>query len=396
MNRPEDITRSALVERASSVADIVCEFERESDAMRALHPESVKALRDADLFKVIQPRRIGGFGMDLPTIHAITMALCRGCASTGWVYLVTGAHTWVLGMFPEAAQDEIKADDPDTFIPGTLASQGKAQLLDDGVRVSGRWQFASGCDHGRWGLFAARQSDSTREDPKHVHVLVPSTDYTIEDTWHSMGLRGTGSKDVIMDEVFVPRHRTMPTGDLFEGISDAARAHDSFVYRFPVLPSLTYLLTAPAPALEIARRIYSGYLDMTASRRDRYDGSSKAKKAPNQVRIAESWAEIQSAALMVEDITRIFDTALAQREPFDIDTRVEVKWRASYVIHLCRRAADRLFDAAGANSIYDRSALLPLVQSLHTASHHAAADFDNNATSFGSQTLGLGPGTWLV
>ena len=200
-------------------------------------------------------------------------------------------------MFPETAQDELKADDPDTFIPGTLASQGKAQLVDGGARVSGRWQFASGCDHGRWGLFAAMQSDSTPEDPQHVHVLVPSTDFTIEDTWYSMGLRGTGSKDVIMDDVFVPGYRTVPTGDLFEGVSEAACAHDSFVYQFPVLCSLTYLLTAAALAL--TRRIYGEYLDMTVSRRDRYDGSSKAKKAPNQVRIAESWAELQSAELMV-------------------------------------------------------------------------------------------------
>ena len=394
MNRPEDLTRNALVARALTVADIVREFERESDEMRMLHPQSVQALRDADLFKVIQPRRIGGFEMDLATLHAVTLALGSGCSSTAWVYLVTGAHTWVLGMFPETAQDELKADDPDTFIPGTLASQGKAQLVDGGARVSGRWQFASGCDHGRWGLFAAMQSDSTPEDPQHVHVLVPSTDFTIEDTWYSMGLRGTGSKDVIMDDVFVPGYRTVPTGDLFEGVSEAACAHDSFVYQFPVLCSLTYLLTAAALAL--TRRIYGEYLDMTVSRRDRYDGSSKAKKAPNQVRIAESWAELQSAELMVQEITRTFDTALAKHEPFDIDTRIEVKWRASYAIRLCRRAADRLFDAAGANSIYDRSALLPLVQSLHTASHHAAADFDNNATRFGSHKLGLGPGTWLI
>ncbi len=394
MNRPEDLTRGALVERALSVADMVREFEQESDLMRVLRPQSVKALRDAELFKVIQPQRIGGFEMDLPTLHAVTMALGTGCAATGWVYLVTGAHTWVLGMFPEAAQDELKADDPDTFIPGTLASQGKAQIVDGGVRISGRWQFASGCDYGRWGLFAAVRSDSTPEDPKHVHVLVPNTDYMIEDTWYTMGLRGTGSKDVIMDDVFVPAYRTMPTGDLFNGISEAACAHHSFVYQFPVLSSLTYLLTAPV--LSLARRIYAEYIDMTVSRRDRYDGSSKMKKAPVHLRIAESWAEIQSAELMVQDISRIFDTALAKRERFDIDTRVEVKWRASYAIHLCRRAADRLFDSAGANSIYDRSALLPLVQSLHTASHHAATDFDNNATSFGSQKLGLGPGTWLV
>ncbi len=383
-----------LVGRAREVAEVVAQHERESDDARSLHPASVAALRDAGLFKLIQPRRIGGYERGLSTLHAVARALGAGCTATSWVYTVTGAHTWVLGMFPEETQDEIALDDPDTIIPGTLASQGKATPVDGGFRLSGQWQFASGCDHARWGLFCAKQTDSSGNEPKHVHVMVPSRDYRIEDTWHVMGLRGTGSKDVVVEGAFVPAHRTMPTGQLFSAESPAATRHATHVYQVPVLPSLTYLLTAPV--LAITQRIYDAHVERTAGRRDRYDGSSKARKAGTQMRVAEAWAEIQCADALVRETTGELERLVDQGLRADDATRIAIKWRASYAVRLCCRAADRLFEASGANTVYEREPILRLVQSLHTAAHHAAADFDNNATSFGSFALGQGPGTWLL
>jgi alkylation response protein AidB-like acyl-CoA dehydrogenase len=393
MNIGQPTSREKLVGTATEVAANLRALEAGNQQHRMLHPDAIALISDAGLFKLIQPARIGGMEADIPTLQAVGRALSLGCAATGWVYLVTGAHTWILGSFPQAAQDELHADDPNTFVPGSLASNGKAQIVDGGFQVSGRWQFASGCDYGRWALLCSMQSDSTREDPKHIHYLVPASDFAIEDTWYTLGLRGTGSKDIVVENAFVPAHRTMPTGDLFEGVSPHAQAHDSFVYEFPVLASLTFLVTGAAMAL--ADRIYAEFVSLTSHRRDRYDGSTKAKKATVQARLGESWSEIQCAELLVGEIASTFDKAREKRQAFDVQTRLDVKMRASYAVTLCRRASDRLFDAAGANSIYERSALLPLIQNLHTASHHAIIDFDNNATAFGSQALGLGPGTIL-
>jgi alkylation response protein AidB-like acyl-CoA dehydrogenase len=387
-------THEELVSRAEAVAEKVARFELESDQRRSLHPESVAAMREAGLFKVIQPRRIGGYEQGLPTLQAVSRALGAGCTAASWVYTVTGAHTWVMGMYPEEVQDEIYEDDPDTLIPGTLAAQGKATPVDGGFRISGQWQFASGCDHARWGLFCARQTDSEKGAPKHIHVMVPASDYRIEDTWHVMGLRGTGSKDVVMDDAFVPAHRAMATGDLFDAATPAASRHATGVYRFPILPSLTYLLTGPV--LAITDRIYEAHVERTAGRRDRYDGSSKAGKQATQIRVAESWAEIRSAKAFVREIEKDYRGWLARDERPSDEERISVKWRAAYAVRLCTRAADRLFEASGANTVYEREPILRLVESLHTAAHHAAADFDNNATSFGSFALGQGPGTFLI
>ncbi len=387
------IDRAALIVNAKQVADKLRPFESEHEKRRTLHPDAVQILRDSDLFKVIQPQRIGGFEAGISALHAVGKELTCGCAASGWVYMVTAAHTWMLGMYADSAQDELSASDPDTILPGSLASSGKADLVAGGFRINGRWQFGSGCDYGKWVIVGATQSNSTREDPKHVHALVPEGDFEIDDTWHTLGLRGTGSKDIIINDAFVPTHLAMATGTLFEGGSPHARSHETFCYQLPVLATLTFFLTAPT--LAITHRIYDEFVKLTAVRKDRYDGSTKAKKQSVQIRVAESWAEIQSAELLVAEITRIFDRASELGEPFDVQTRVEVKMRASYAVTLCRRAADRLFDAAGANSIYERSPLLGLLKNLNTMSHHAIVDFDNNAAALGSNTLGLGPGTIL-
>lgn len=323
----------------------------------------------------------------------MTTCLARFEQSPEFPTRFTGAHTWILGMYPDGAQDELRESDPDTILPGSLAASGRAQIADDSFRVSGRWQFASGCNYGRWALLCATQSHSTCDDPKHAHFLVPSGDFTIKDTWHTLRLRGTGSKDIVMEDVCVPISRSMSTGELFESTSEHARPHKSLVYQFPVLCSLSFLLTAPVLAL--TRRIYDEFAHLTSSRRDHYNGSSKARKATTQFRVAESWSELECAELLVKEVATIYDDARRSRKPFDAQTRIEIRMRASYAVTLCRRSADRLYDAAGTNAIYERSPLLPLMPTLHAASHHAAADFDNNGTAFGSQTLGLGPGTIL-
>ncbi|MEM7542141.1 MAG: hypothetical protein AAF384_11245 [Pseudomonadota bacterium] len=393
MNQFEPALNDQLVATAQEVATELRPFEIENDRLRMLHPEAFGLLRDSGLLRAIQPRRIGGTEVDIPTLQAICRALTHGSPAAGWVYTVTCAHTWMLGKYRPEAQDELAALDPDTFLPGSLAAAGSAEPVEGGFKVSGRWAFASGCDHARWMMLGATQTNSTREDPKHVHVLVPHGEYAIDDTWHTLGMRGTGSKDILLDNVFVPNHRAVATGDLFETGNPNGDKDTDFTYSFPVLTTLTFFLTGPV--LAVANRFYQEFIDLTRDRCDKYDGSSKAKKTTMQARVGESWAELESAELLVREIRACYQNARAQHSDFDIETRLALKLRGSYAMALCRRAVDRLFDAAGANAVYERSPLLGLKRNLETMSHHAIIDLDNNATAFGSQALGLGPGTIL-
>ena len=144
--------------------------------------------------------------MSLRTFADTVTIISEACPSSGWVLGVVGAHHWCMGAFTETAQEEIFGDRQDALIAGTLSWQGVATAVDGGYRVNGRWQFGSGVDHSHWVMLGC--ADAETRAPL-VHVVVPRADIEIDDTWHVMGMCGTGSKDVITRDIFVPAHRTI-------------------------------------------------------------------------------------------------------------------------------------------------------------------------------------------
>jgi alkylation response protein AidB-like acyl-CoA dehydrogenase len=365
-----------------------------SERLRRLDDDAVAAMREAGLSRVLTPRRYGGYELPLRAQILSCAATARGCTAASWVQMVCGAHTFVVGGFPDACQKEVFGADPDVLIAGTLASQGTVERVDGGWLLDGRWQFCSGVDHSPWLLIGARQVKET-EDPNRVtnaHVMVPTSDIEIDDTWYTLGMRGTGSKDIVAHRVFVPAHRAMPTGPLFLGCSPHAAGP---VYRLPVLAALASMLAGTV--LGMAEYGFERFVERTKARRDVYGGGSKAASAGIQRRVAEASAELGAARLLLDRICDRFDAAMAEdRPPLDVAVRARLRWDAAYVVELSRRAFDRLFAAAGAHAVYDPSELQRVHRDLHTASHHAIVDFDSVAELCGRLTLGLDPGTPVV
>jgi alkylation response protein AidB-like acyl-CoA dehydrogenase len=376
----------AIVERLAANAAA-------SESARSLAPDSVEAIRQAGLWRLLTPRRWGGFEADLRTQVAASAILTRGDPAAGWLLVVINAHAFVLGSFPEECQREVYGPNPDVRIPGTLASQGKARAVDGGWVVNGRWQFCSGVDHGDWLLIGALQEVAGDEPPRGVHVVIPKRDAVIDDTWFTLGLRGTGSKDIVLEEVFVPEHRSMPTGTLLDGRSPHAELH-SHLYRMPVLASLTYLIGGPL--IGLARKALEIHVERTGVRREIYTGRAKGKSVGAQMRVAESSAEITAAELLLDKVGDGFDALVAARELPTIGRRAELKWHATYAAELCRRATERIFEGAGAHAVYDASALQATFRDMNTAVRHAVVDFDSNAEMFGRIQLGLDAGTPIV
>ena len=377
----------SIVETLAANADV-------SERARSLAPESVEAMRAAGLWRLLTPRRWGGLEASLRTQVAASSILTRGDAAAGWLHVVINAHAWVLGSFPERCQEELYGSDPDVRIPGTLASQGKARAVDGGWLVNGRWQFCSGIDHGRWLLIGAVQEIEGIEQVRGVHVVVPKDDVVVDDTWFTLGLRGTGSQDVVLEDVFVPMYRSMPTGTLLDGRSPNAALHATNLYRLPVLAGLTFLIGGPL--IGLARRALQLHVGRTRARMEIYTGRAKAKSAGMQARIAESSAEITAADLLLAKVGDGFDALAALTEPATIEQRAELKWLATYAAELCRRANERIFSVAGAHAVYDGSTLLAIFRDMNTAVRHAVVDFDSNAEMFGRVRLGLDPGTPIV
>lgn len=383
-----------VVEATDSILDVLRANASESETLRRVAPASVQAMADVGLWRILTPSSVGGGEAGLRAQVDSLFAVAAADPAAGWVQMVSNAHAWMVGNFPEACMQEVFAGGPDIRVPGTLASQGKATRVDGGWRLNGRWQFASGVDHGDWLLLGA-SADVLPESPtKLLHVVVPKADVVVDDTWFTLGLRGTGSKDLVAEDAYVPDHRAVPTKLLFDGESPHGEGGATFFNRLPVLVCLSVQLAAAV--IGIADGALGLHVERTAVRREVYTRASKAENPGTQMRVAESTTELDLARLLIREAADRCDRAARSGDRLTIEDRAELKWHAAYAVELARRATDRVFASAGAHGIYDDSVLQARYRDVNTACHHAIADFDGNAQMYGRTRLGLDPGTPLV
>jgi len=377
------------LERARELRPLLEKNAAETNALRRVHPENVAALKRAGFWEIARPARMGGSQLELRALHRVTSELAQACPSTAWVLSVTSAHVWLLGLFSDRVQDEFLAEDPDTVLSGTLASQGVARPAPGGWRVSGRWQFASGCDHALWNMIGARVESDDPAVPKGVHVMAPVRDYAIDDTWHVLGLRGSGSKDLVLDDVFVPAHRALPTAQLFLQNGPDPGRHGSPLYWTPVGPGLAFHICGPV--LGIAKGALAAHIDATRVRSDRYTGAQKANVPGQQLRVAEADMAIRAAEGMMERVADGFAEHGASRSLPDAARAAELTLLASYAVKQCREAVQLLYDGAGSNAAREGGALVGFFRDMSVGSHHGIVDFDVAAEAWGRVRLGLRP-----
>lgn len=385
---------SPRVDAAKAIADVLRSNASESERLRHVAPESVREMEGAGLWRLLTPASHGGDEAGLRTQVDTLFIVAAADSAAGWVQMVSNAHTWMVGNFPDQCQAEVFAEGPDIRVPGTLASQGKATRTTGGWRLDGRWQFASGVDHGDWLLLGAVADELPGSATKLLHVMVPKADVVVDDTWYTLGLRGTGSKDLVADGVFVPEHRGIPTKLLFDGESPHGEGGATFFNRLPVLVCLSVQLAAAV--VGIADEALALHVERTAARREVYTGASKAESVGMQMRVAESTTELGVARSLIQNGADRCDEVARTGDRLTLEERAELKWHGSYAVELARRATDRIFASAGAHGIYDDSVLQARYRDINTACHHAAADFDGSAQMYGRVRLGLDPGTPLV
>jgi 3-hydroxy-9,10-secoandrosta-1,3,5(10)-triene-9,17-dione monooxygenase len=287
-------------------------------------------------------------------------------------------------MFPEQAQQEYWAASVDTLSSTGLNPAGaQVTVVEGGYRLSGHWDFSSGCDDSTWALVAGIGPEGM------LYFLVPRADYVIEDTWFVSGLRGTGSKDITMDNVFVPQHRALLQAHMKEGQTPGRDLHGTPNFRIPHLTVFAYTLAAPIVGMA------QGALDaFEAHMRDRVDittGETMAEFGTVQIRLAESAAEIDAArTIMQQDGREVFARARRDELP-TLDDRARYRRNQGYVVKLSVQAVERLFQASGGHTIFDSSPVQRFHRDAHAASHHIAISWDILAEQYGRVRLGLEP-----
>ena len=203
--------RERIVALSAMLKSLASSVERD----RRVPMSSIEALREARYFDIVKPRAFGGLERNFSVLVDLNIDLAKSCASTAWVAGLLAAHQWLVGSFPLQAQRDVWEANPNALVCGSYAPACQALPAEGGYRISGRWSFASGCDCAQWSVCAAvLPADGERDKPAPAFLLVPASDYTIDDTWHVVGLAGTGSKTLMLDDVFDPdaEHDSLVSG----------------------------------------------------------------------------------------------------------------------------------------------------------------------------------------
>jgi len=179
------------------------------DDDRRIPTENIEALAEAGLFRLAVPRRFGGHEVGVETSLEVAATLAEACGSTAWVMTLIGVCSWVVGLYGDRAQQEVFGVDPHARVCGVLTPTAQVQRVEGGLRVNGKWGYASGCLHAQWAVLGVPPFEADGEAVQQGLALMPMSELRIEETWFVAGMRGTGSNTLVADDVFVPDHRVM-------------------------------------------------------------------------------------------------------------------------------------------------------------------------------------------
>src|SRR5215813_10297048 len=279
------VTRAELLRRATKLVPVLQERAARTEQLRQIPPETVQDLISSGLIRIGNPPRYGGLDVEYDAAFDVAWELGWACGSTAWCYSLWTVHNWWVGHFPAQAQEEFFASGPDTFASSGLnPGRGKAEPVAGGLRVSGHWRFSSGCDAASWAILAVPGLNGL------IWGLLPRSDYDIVDTWFTSGMRGTGSKDIVVKEAFVPEYRTMDPGRAGDGEWTGWELHKRLSYRLPIRCMTGWDLLAPLIGMA------QGAVDTFTSRLGGTSGPGRtADSALVQVRLAEASVEVDAA-----------------------------------------------------------------------------------------------------
>lgn len=376
----------------------------ETESARRLPAATLAELHAAGLFRLLQPARVGGAQLPISALVEVSAEIARTCASTAWVLANLASHHWMLGMWPQAAQDEVwgaQGERADALVGASLIfpagrAQPQPESCGGGFRLSGCWNYASGIDDCAWVILGAivggdgyDEENTSGAAGEYRLFLLPCSDYMLRDTWQAAGLCGSGSNEVNASAVHVPTHRSLPLAATRGGGNVAAHAP---LYRVPLLPTFGYVIAGVA--LGIAQGMLDLFVGDSRGRLASYSGRVMTDYAPVHLRVAEAAASIDAARRIL--LGNCDDIMAAAGNAEDDATagapalleKMRLRRDAAFAAQLCRRAVDLLFDACGGAALYLSHPAQRSLRDMRAACAHITLNWDAAASLYGSVAVG--------
>jgi 3-hydroxy-9,10-secoandrosta-1,3,5(10)-triene-9,17-dione monooxygenase len=379
----------AMLERAHALVPKLRERAVQTEEMRRLPPETEQDLHEAGLFRILQPKRVGGSELDYVALIDLADVVALADASVAWNLANLASHHWMLGMFDERAQDLVWKDNVNALIASSFVfPAGRATKVAGGYTLSGRWPFSSGVDSSTWNMLAGIVSSEDGADGLEYRIfLLKQDDYKILDTWNSTGLKGTGSNDVEANNVFVPDYMTLAVKDVAGGATPGSTVNPGPLYALPVFALFPFVLSGAA--LGNSQACLDDYIEIARHRASTYNRAKLGDLQTTQIKIAEASAKIDAARLIMRE-TCIGAMADARRgEIPKLAEKTKYRRDGAYAVNLCTEAVALLFSASGARGLYTAGALQRQFRDAHAINAHIAFSFDAAGTNYGRVALDL-------
>jgi 3-hydroxy-9,10-secoandrosta-1,3,5(10)-triene-9,17-dione monooxygenase len=384
------MTPDAFLDRVRRLLPALRERAPLAEKLRRLPDETLRDFTEEGLFRCLQPRRYGGFELDPVTFYRSIIEIGTVCGSSAWLFGVIGIHNWHLAVFPPQAQEDVWGSDTGVWMSTSLAPTGTVTPVADGFRLHGRWSFSSGCDFCQWAVLGGLVPAAAPGQPPDARTfLLPRSDYRIDDNWHVVGLCGTGSKDLIVEDAFVPVHRTHSYRDAFELDNPGAAVNDGPLYRLPF--GLLFAHSIAVPAIGVAQGALDAFRDQAGSKINVRDRSRVAEDPFAQLALAEAAADIAAARDRVlanfAELMRLAEAGSA----LPLQLRARMRWDGAKAIELAVDAVDRVFRASGGRGLFLDNPIQRAWRDVHAMRAHAGNNLERAAAVFGRSEFGLPP-----
>jgi len=384
-------TRDELIVRARALVPALKARARKCVSDRNVPAETIDDLKQAGLFKILQPKRYGGYEMHPNNFFDVQKILAEGCMSTGWMYGVVGCHPYELALFDDRAQHEVWGTDPEVIVSSTYQPVGKVEHADGGFYLSGHWGFSTGSAHCDWVLLGAIVPPAEEGGAPDMRTfLLPRKDYVIdEDEWHVFGLQGTGSHGIKVDRAFVPDYRTHRAVEGFLCENPGQKVNEGALYALPW--AQVFVRSVSTAAFGGARAAINAAMKIMQERISTNTG--KASKDDPALQAAISAAHAQAIEMELTLRTTFDDLiAMAERgEPIPYDKRALYAYQSSTVVRRLASLVDDMVQLLGGRAIYTSSEIIQPWLDLNAARAHVANDPNNRTKDVVGTMLGQPP-----
>ena len=359
----------------------------ETERLRQVPDASVKELEETGFFRILQPKRFDGLEGDPIDFYTAVSLIGSACGSTGWISSVLGVHPWQVALFHDDAQQAVWGEDTSVRLSSSYAPTGKATVAEGGYMLQGRWSFSSGSAHATWVLLGGLVSNDEGQIVDFKTFMVPREKYDVVDVWNVVGLSGTGSNDIVVEETFIPEEFTLSMSDTGRCLGPGQEQNPGELYKMPFHSLFTTTITAPIVGM--ARGAYNEHVEMQQKRvRAAYAGEKASSDPFAAVRIARASSEIDGAWALCMANIREEQALVAKGEKIPLSLRLRVRRDQVLGTQRAIDAIDELFEASGGRALANGTYLQRAWRDAHAGRVHAANDPERALQMYGMHEFG--------